>query len=156
MAQVDGTATVSDFDVAVRIIASDGVTEVFNFNDEAAGIWVTSVQEPDDEVSRTRKEADHVDGDYEVEEHDAAGDLVVIVYVEGSTWAQCKTRWQAARAAYRAEARYYVEVELEGVKTVYRTGRPDSVQPGDPDLKNRLQTYSLRWHVQPNPTITIV
>lgn len=138
----------------MRIIASDGVTEVFDFNNIAGGFEVVSVQGPEDATTKTRVEADGVDGDYDVQERDAAGDLVLVVRVSGATWAQCASRWVSARAGYRAESRYYVETEFEGVTTRYRTGRPDGVQPGDPDLIATNQTYSIRWHVQPNPTIT--
>jgi hypothetical protein len=147
--------SVCEFDIAVRIIASDGVTEVFDFNDHTAGMVVVSRQEFGDEANKSRVEADGVDGDYLVDETDAAGDYIVYVRVEGSTWPECTTRWLAARAAYRAEANYYLEVEVQGVTTRYRTGRPDSVQPGASDLINNRQTYMIRWHVQPNPTISI-
>lgn len=157
MAAVSGAATVTicELDVAVRIIASDGVTEVIDFNDHTVGLSVVSRQEFGDETDKSRVNADGVDGDYDVDETDAAGDYIVFVRVEGSTWPECTTRWLAARTAYRAEAHYFLEVEVEGVTTRYRTGRPDSVQPGEPDLKNRRQTYAIRWHVQPNPTITV-
>lgn len=157
MAQGNGAATVSvcEFDIGVRIVAADGVTVLFDFNDHTLGMSVVSRQELSDDVSVTRVEADHVDGDYDVEEHDAAGDYVALVRVQGDTWPQVTTRWLAARAAYRTTGYYFLEVEVEGVITRFRTRRPDSVQPGEPDLLNRRQTYQIRWHVQPNPTITI-
>ena len=145
-----------EFDYALRIIAADGVTEVFDFHNHDQGLSVVSREEPGDETTKSRVEADHVDGDYDVQERDAAGDYVVVVRVQGDSWAECNERWQAARTAYRSAARYYLETEIEGVKTRYSTGRPDSVQPGQPDLLNCRQTYAIRWHVQPNPTITIV
>lgn len=158
MASIDGAADMSDvhdFDVAFRIIASDGVTVVFDFNDHDAGWSVVTTQPPGDETSKTRVTADHVDGDYDVQESDAAGDFVLIATVEGRPWTQVKTRYLAARTAWRAEAHYFLEEEIEGVTTRYRTGRPDSVTPGEPDLGGGNQTYTIRWHVQPNPTVTI-
>lgn len=150
--------TTCDFEVSVRIIAADGTTEVFDFNDRVGGFTVETVQIPDEESEKTRVTADLVDGEYTVRERDAAGDLVLLVRVEGSSWAEVTSRWQAARAAYRAEPRFYLEVEIEGVTTLYRTERPDNVQGGSLESVNlvrRRQTYQLRFRVQPNPTVTI-
>lgn len=142
-------------DVNVRIVAADGTTEVFDFNDRDGGFAVELIQGPDFEMVKVREVADDVDGDYTVSQRDAAGDITVVVRVEGSTWGQTTTRWEAARTAYRSESRYYLEIEIEGVTTRYRTEQPESVQPGPANLVLRRQTYAIRWHVQPNPTVTV-
>ena len=150
--------TLCDFEIAVRLIAPDGVTVLFDFNNLAgrSGWAVVSRQEPGDATSKTRVGADGVDGDYDVEEHDTAGDYVLLARVYGNDWPDLTANFLAARTAYRAHSQYYLEQTVQGVTTRYRTGRPDSVQPGEPDLMNNMLTYSIRWHVQPNPTITFV
>lgn len=162
MAEECGAATVSvtcDFAVSVRIVAADGVTVVFELNNPAAGLSVESIQPPDFDAVKVRETADGVDGDYTVGETDAADDLIVNVRVDGSTWGQTTTRWLAARTAYRAQARYFVETEIQGVTIRYRTERPENVRGVETTSESLVlneQTYAIRWHVQPNPTITVV
>lgn len=138
------------FDTDLRIVASDGVTVVHSF-----GTSVSSVQEPGGATRKVRADSPVVDGDVTVAEVDDAGDLTALVVFEGATWGAVETAYQAARTAWKAESTYYLDVVREGVTKRYRTERPDSVTPGRPDLLNRRQTYSIRWHVQPNPSVTI-
>jgi hypothetical protein len=142
-------AIVPDFDVDLQIIESDGSTLAYAF-----GLKVSSVSEPGDATRKIRISAPRVDGDFDVAEADEAGDLNAIVVFEGATWPDVEDAYQAARTAWRAETVYYLDVIREGVTKRYRTGRPDSVTPDRPDLKNKRQTYAIRWHVQPNPTVT--
>ena len=137
------------FDTDLRIIASDGTTTVHSF-----GTGVNSVLEPGDATRKQRVAATRVDGDYVTAEADDAGDLVAVVTFEGSTWAAVEAAYQTARTAWRAESVYYLEVEREGVTKRYVCDRPDSVTPDTPDLLNKRQRYSIRWHVQPSPTIS--
>ena len=138
------------FNVDLRIIAADGSTLVYAF-----GTRVVSITEPGDETSKVRTDAPRVDGDTVVAEKDSAGDLNAVVVFEGATWAAVETAYQAARTAWRSDSRYYLDVVREGVTKRYRADRPDSVSPDRPDLGNKRQTYAIRWHVQPNPTVTI-
>ena len=148
--------TTCDFDVAVRIVAADGTTVRANLNDPPNGLSVMSVQEPEETARTLRTSAPRVDGSYRVAEAEEDGFLVVIVDVDGSTWAQCSTRWEAVRAAYRAEWDFYVETEIEGVTKRWRTERPDVAPTGSDSssLVLKRQTYSLRFRVQPNPTVS--
>ena len=146
-----------DFSVAVRLIASDGSTVLLDFDDDAAGLAVETCQEPDENVREVRVTAPRVDGGFRVAEAYDEGVLVLVVRCTGSTWAQCSTRWQAARTAYRSESFYFLETVIEGVTTRYRTERPN-VTPAGMESENLVlkeQTYSLRFTVQPSPTVTI-
>lgn len=147
----------SDFAVAVRIVGSDATTIRADLNDIANGLSVETVQEPDDAYRRTRTTSPRVDGEITVAEVDDASDLNMIVTVEGNSWTQVVSRWQAVRTAYRAEARFYLDVEVEGVTTRYSTERPDVSSAGieAANLMQKRQTYSLRFRVQPNPSVTI-
>lgn len=147
----------SDFDVSLRIIAADGITVVHEFNAPESGLVIETMQEPGDSTRKIRATAPRVDGDYTVAEADDAGDLTAVIRVEGSTWAEVATRWQECRTAYRAESYYYLEAEIEGVTTRYATERPD-VTSGPVEAANLMQknqTYAIRWHVQPNPSVSV-
>jgi hypothetical protein len=145
-----------DFDVAVRIVGSDGTTVRADLNDPNNGLSVVSVQEPEETVRSIRTTAPRVDGSYRVAEAEDDGFLVVVVDVDGTTWAQCETRWQAVRTAYRTEWDFYVETEIEGVTKRWRTERPDVAPVGieSASLVSKIQSYSLRFRVQPNPTVS--
>lgn len=140
--------------VHVRVIASDEVTVLVDFNDRANGLVTESVDGPDQNVRAVTTTAPRVDGEFRVAEADDGGSLQVVVRVEGSTWAECVTRWQAARTAYRSESYYFVEVEEDGVTTRWRSYRPD-VTPGPADLVLMRQRYALRFQVQPNPSVIV-
>lgn len=147
-----------DYSVSVRIVASDGVTVVKEFNDRANGLTVETFQEPEENAEKARTSAPRVDGDFTLYESDAAGELMVVIRVEGDTWGQVVGRWQECRTAYRAESDYYLETEVEGVTTRYLTERPDRVESAGMESVNlyaKRQTYVVHWHVQPNPTVTI-
>lgn len=147
----------TDFSVAVRIIGNDASTEYADLNDTANGLAVETLQQPDDAVRAVVVDSEYVDGDYAVAEADAAGTLVVVLTVEGSTWGQVETRWQAVRTAYRTDANFYIETAVEGVTKRWATRRPD-VSPGGTDASNlmgKAQTFVLRFPVQPNPTVTV-
>lgn len=140
----------------VRIVSADGLS-VFELRNPAGGLVVESVQPPEENARETVIVADNVDGDYATVSDDAAGVLTVFCRVRGSSWPQTTTRWLAARTAYRAERNFYVETVIDGVTTRYRTRRPN-VTAGDltgEAIANNMQTYVLRFPVQPNPTITI-
>ncbi len=147
----------TDYAVSLRIVASDGSTLVKELNDPDNGLAVETIQDPEENTRKVYATAPLVDGDALVAEAADAADLVAVVRVEGATWAEVATRWQACRTAYRAEATYYLETEIEGVTTRYRTERPDvaSAGTGIENLMGRGQTFSIRWHVQPNPTVTV-
>lgn len=141
-------------DVSVRVVAYDGVTELVDFNDHAEGLFVEAVQDPEQTVRAVTTTAARVDGEFRVSEADAGGVLEVRVRVEGSSWAECVQRWEAARAAYRSESYYFVEKVEEGVTTRWRAYRPN-VTPGPANLVLKRQTYVLRFDVQPNPSVTV-
>lgn len=149
--------TTCDFAVAVRIVAANGTTVRANLNDVNAGLSVLTAQEPDETVREIRTTAPRVDGSYRVAEADDDGFLVVVVDVDGDSWGQVETRWQAIRAAYRAEPSFYVETEIEGVTKRWRTERPDVSFAGleSASLVMKRQTYSLRFRVQPNPSVAV-
>lgn len=148
--------TSCDFSVAARIVASDGVTVLADLNDTVNGLSVITIQEPDESVRDIRTDSPFVDGTFRVASADDDGFLVVVVDVDGTTWGQCATRWQAVRAAYRAEVSFYVETAIEGVTTTWLTERPDVSPAGleATSLVLKRQTYSMRFRVQPNPTVT--
>lgn len=142
--------------VQVHIVKADGVT-VFELRDNANGLFVEAVQRPEENVRENVVVQDNVDGDYATTEADAAGTLTVFSRVEGATWAQCTTRWQAVRTAYRAERNFYVETIVNGVTTRYRARRPNVTEGPESGeaIAECTQTYVLRFPVQPNPTISI-
>jgi hypothetical protein len=149
-------STTCDFSVAVRIVAADGTTVRADLNDPPNGLSVLSVQEPEESTRTLRVTAPRVDGSFPVARAEDDGFLVVLVDVDGSTWVETNTRWQAVRTAYRAEWDFFVETELEGVTTRWRTERPDVAPVGieSSSLVIKRQSYSLRFRVQPHPTIT--
>lgn len=149
--------TTCDFAVAVRIVAADGTTVRANLNDPPNGLSVLTAQEPEETVRDIRVTAPRVDGSFRVAEADADGSLVIVVDVDGSSWGQVETRWQAVRAACRAERSFFVETEIEGVTKRWRTERPDVSFAGleSASLVAKRQTYSMRFRVQPNPTVTV-
>ncbi len=149
-------STVCDFEVEVRIVGSDGSTVRANLNDPPAGLSVLSVQEPEETVRDIRTTAPRVDGSYRVAEAEDDGFLVVLVDVDGATWVECSTRWEAVRTAYRTEWDFYVETVIEGVTKRWRTERPNVAPVGldSTSLVTKRQSYSLRFRVQPNPTVS--
>lgn len=145
-----------DFTVHVRIVGVDGSTVRADLNAPDAGLSVASVQEPEETVRDLRVTAPRVDGSFSVASVDDDGFLVVIVDVDGVSWAQVEQRWQAIRSAYRAEPAFFVETEIEGVVKRYRTERPSVSIAGveSSSLVLKRQTYSIRFRVQPNPTVS--
>ena len=146
-----------DFEVAVRVVESEGTTVSLDFNDVAGGLSVETVQEPEENVREIKVAAPRVNGRYRVAEADDEGELVVVVRVTAATWSECMAIWQAARTAYRAERVFYVETEIEGVTVRYEAGRPNVTPAGleSSSLLLKEQTYVLRFPVQPNPVVTI-
>jgi hypothetical protein len=142
--------------VLARIVSADE-SSTFELRDLAAGLVVESIQPPEENMRETVVVQDGVDGSYPTSEADDAGILVVFCRVQGDSWAQVTTRWQAARTAYRAEREFYVETVVHGVTTRYRARRPNVT--GGPltgeAIAECVQTYQLRFPVQPNPTISI-
>lgn len=149
--------TACDFSVDVRVVAADGATVRANLNDPDNGLVVEFYQEPDESRREVTVESDYVDGDYAVAGRDTAGTHVVVLRVEGSTWGEVETRWQAVRTAYRADSGFYLETATEGVTKRWECRRPD-VSPGATEnvsLMHKAQGYTLRFPVQPNPTVTV-
>lgn len=149
-----------DFDVALRVVAADGVTVRGDLHDDANGLHLMSpVILPQDDARRERYSSPRSHGDFvSGPPLDEPGELVVTVDVSGASWGQVETRWQAVRGWLRAEWDFFVEYEAEGVVTRWRTERPNiSVPEHTPgDLKAKRLTYQLRFVCQPNPTVTIV
>ena len=149
-----------DFDIAVRIIGSDGTTVRADLNDHAAGLEVAQpIALPDENVrDAVRVSAARVDGDFRVAWAMDAATLPIRVTVTGSSWAQVESRWQVVRTAYKAEDDFYLELEMQGVTYRWRTERPN-VQPeeiGTAELGGNFTTYLTAWRVQPNPSVTIL
>ena len=139
----------------LRIVASDGTTVVGDLNDEDLGLSVLfPLSRPDDEAQWERYSSPRAHGDFTSgAPRDAAGDLVASVQVEGSSWEQINTRWATARGWMRAEWFFFLELEEDGVVTRWSCDRP-SVTPGIHDPAMRVMVHQVRFHVQPNPTIT--
>jgi hypothetical protein len=144
--------------VALRVIASNGTDEVYDFNDRASGVTTETIQEPSPATKKIRTDSPLVDGDVTVAWAMAAGDLVAVVRFEGATWGACQAEYQSAEAALFAEGTYYLETVIEGVTKRWRAEVPDEIAPGpleSVNLYRKRQTYSIRWHVQPNPSVTV-
>ena len=145
-----------DFDVSVRILSSAGV-ELIDLNDRAIGLKVESVQELEESYREVRSTAPRVPGSSLHASVLDDGYLVVFVHVKGTSWAQCTARWEAVRAAYRAEPQFLLETEVEGVTKRWQAERPNVADAGidSSRLVVKSQTYQLRFRVQPDPTVSI-
>lgn len=151
--------TACDFDIALRIVAANGTTVRGDLNDQANGLILLSpVILPQDESRRTRYTSPRAHGDFASGPPlDEPGELVATVDVEGSTWAQVETRWDAVRDYLRLEWDFFVEYEAEGVTRRWRTERPniDVPQQTPADLQTKRLTYQLRFTCQPSPVVSI-
>ena len=146
----------SDFAVAVRVLSSAGAERI-DFDSDELGLGVVTVQEPEDNYREVRATADRIPGSSLIASVPDDGFLVVMVRVKGATWADCTARWEAARVAYRAEDRFFIETVIEGVTKRWIAERP-SVTPAaieSASLISKRLTYQLRFRVQPNPTVSI-
>lgn len=143
-------------DVAVRIVSLDE-SDTFELRNPAGGLFVESLTLPEEATREVRITAPRVDGSFLIATADEDGFVGVGMRVEGSSWAQCTSRWQAVRTAYRADDEFYLETEIEGVTTRYFAERP-AVSPAGLDgstVATLRQWYQLRFRVQPNPSVTI-
>lgn len=155
---------VCDFDVHLRIVASDGTTVLGDLNDQASGLsLMRPIVKPDGDIDWTTYTAAYAIGDFTSGmPKPAAGDLLVTVLAEGSSWVQTNTRWRTVAAPaedvtpgwLNAESTYFVELEEDGMVTRWRTRRPPVIPLGYDRINNRL-THQVRFHVQPNPVVTL-
>lgn len=153
-----------DITVHLRIVASDGVTVVGDLNDQANGLSLLwPLGRPNHEPEWDRYGSPRAIGDLtNGAPRPTAGDLVAQVLVEGSTWAETNTRWNAVAAPLYSpspgwlnlEWHYFVELEEAGVTTRWRTDVP-SVTPGESDSIANFMVHEVRFHVQPNPSVDI-
>lgn len=146
-----------DFSVAVRILDLDSEAEVLDFNDEAIGLDVEQLVEPEESWATRRTNPDNVDGSFAYTRKASSGTLVLSVHAHGDTWAECQAAWEAARAGYGAADYFYLQTEIEGVSKTWLAERPDvtpeAITSGA--LAAKWLTYVLRFPVQPNPTVSI-
>lgn len=142
---------------AVRLVSYNGTDVLYELRDPDEGLFVETVQEPEDAVRDIRTSSPYVSGSFRVAEVDDDGFLVVLSRIEAASWAAVAAKWLEIRAAYRAEPVFYIETEFEGVTTRWLTERPD-VSPAETsgvNLGSFFQTYAMRFRVQPNPTVNI-
>lgn len=153
-----------DFDVHLRIIASDGVTVLGDLNDESVGLSLQRpIGKPEGDVIWDRYTSPRSRGDFTSgAPRPAAGDLVIVAQAKGATWAEVNQRWltvaapaEAATPGWiNAESHYFVELEEDGVVTRWHTDRPP-VTPVTYDRINNRLLHQVRFHVQPNPSVSI-
>jgi hypothetical protein len=145
-----------DFSVAARIIASDGTTVRGNLNDHTLGLSVRrGIGWPEENQRREHAAWARVVGSVPYGPPvDDADELTLSVLVEGSTWPEVNSRWQTVRGWLRAEWDFSIEIEEEGVAWRWLTERPNVLLTSS-DLKNNRLVYTLRFVVQPNPSVTI-
>lgn len=148
-----------EFDVALRIVAADGVTVRGDLNDQANGLTLMApVVLPNEDARRARYTSPRSHGDFPTGPAlDEPGELEVAVEVVGETWAQVESRWDTVRDWLRAEWDFLVEYEAEGVTRRWRTERPNVETPTQTatDIGWKALTYRLTFVCQPNPTVTI-
>ena len=146
----------SDFDVSARILSSAGALRL-DLESPSQGLELVTVQEPEETYREVEATADRVPGSSLIASVEDVGTLVVTVRAFGPTWAACAGNWETARAAYKAEAVFFVETGIEGVTKRWEARRPVVVpaEIGSGDIAARWQTYQLRFRVQPNPTVSI-
>ena len=148
-----------DYTVGLVILDDDGTTEILDFNDDTVGLSIETLQMPEDSVREIRASAPRVDGSALLAWAQDDGVLQAVIQCEGSTWGQVTTRWEAARAVYRARTRYLIRADVDGSSVTFRAERPFAVIPSEvasPSLATAMkwQTYVIRWRVQPDPIVT--
>lgn len=147
---------VCDFTIHLRVIAADGVTVRGDLNDQSAGLSLRRpILKPDGELLWERYTSPRAVGDFTSgPPRAAAGDLVVTVLAEGSSWPQVNTLWATAVSWLTAESHFFVELEEDGVTTRWQADRPPVSPVGYDRRTNRLE-HQVRFHCQPNPSVTI-
>lgn len=148
-----------DFNLSLRVVAADGTTVRGDLNDQANGLTLMApLVLPQDEVSRARYRSPRAKGDFTSGPPlDDPSELVATVEVTGATWAQVETRWDTVRGWVKAEWDFFIEYEVEGVTTRWRTERPNIAvaEQTSSDYRSLALTYQLRFITQPNPVVTI-
>lgn len=95
-----------------------------------------------------------VDGSEEGSSRAESFTMTWVVRIEGTSWAAVETARLALKAATRVRV-WLLEVETDGVITVWRAGRASSRSVAAPeDVANRQRTVTMTFTVQPTPTVT--
>lgn len=142
---------------AARVISSDGATERVDFEDRSIGLTVLNpVGLPRHGPVSDRYESPRAIGGFRRGiPRKREGLLVLNVWQEGSDYTEAVTRWAAVEEALDEEWDYFIELEVDGVRTRWRTEQPEIEQADlttDKLMLNRL-TFQLRFICQPNPTV---
>lgn len=143
--------------VSVRVVSKTDDSVTADLGDHDNGLWITSHQEPEVTDREDRSTSPRVPGSSLNSSVEDDGFFLALGFVDGDTWAQCQSRWEALKSGCRAERRFWLELEIEGVTKRWDAERPE-VTPGAVDASaifNGRQTYQLRFRVQPNPTVSI-
>ena len=143
-----------DFSVAVSILDLGG-SELIDLNDQALGLDVEQVVEPEESWRTIRVQAPRVNGPGAVvATAEDGGILLVRVHVHGSTWAECASRWEQVRAAYRPNHLMQVRTVIEGVTKTWVAERPNvTPEPVTSSvLASKWQTYALSFVTYPLTT----
>lgn len=145
-----------EFNVSARIIGSDGTTVRGDLNDHTLGLdLLWPIGYPQENQRREHAAWARVVGSVPYGPPvDDADELTLTVLVEGASWAEVNSRWATVRGWLRAEWDFSIEVEEEGVTRRWYTERPDITLADSSYALPRL-VYSLRFVVQPNPSVTI-
>lgn len=148
------------YDVQVKIMDELGTSSLLDFHNHSVGLCVERFVPPEDTTREARRAvAPRVNGDSLRAWAYDTGVASMIAHVHGSSWGEQEAVWQAARAVYKARTRYILEVVLDGATYRYRAERPFSVLPAEvshTELGGKIQTYVVRWRVQPDYTVGTV
>ena len=147
------------FDTSLRIIAADGTTVRGDLHDHDNGRHLAPIVMPQGDIEWATYTSPRPHGDFTSgAPTDAPGELIATVTVEAASWPAVEASWEVVRGWVRAEWHFYIEHEVEGVVTRWRTRRPNIGIPSRSavDYQNRRLTYQLRFVCQPNPTVTVV
>lgn len=142
----------------VRILdLDDGL--VVTLRDRPNGLIVESFEDPSEEDAAPRYKSPRARGGFrQGPSRDDEGEAVVVLRVEGSSWGQVATRWEAVRTAVRLHDDFKLQVEVDGVVTTWHAERR-SIRRLTPVTGEYIEAahrvFELRFICQPNPTITI-
>jgi hypothetical protein len=150
-----------DIPTSLSLLAPDTLAAYVELQDDVNGLsLVDALDIPNEEPRQGRRKSSRVRGSYSLGPAiDDDGSYVARLVVEGGSWSECKSRFVSVRTSLRSRSEFYLQEELDGVRTRWYSDAPVSILPAPVTTADRMgfrQEYELRFLVQPNPSVTIL